>query len=77
MVSIAERFNEGMTKMSTDFGARSHLDDDFKRRARLHQSKFRTMTLGFPSVVRTATGFSLGRGLRSFLRYLDVLAFNE
>ncbi len=31
-----------------DLGPQYRLDDDFKRRARLHQSKFRTMTLGLP-----------------------------
>jgi hypothetical protein len=32
--------------MLTDFGPQYRLDDDFKRRARLHQSKFRAVTLG-------------------------------
>jgi hypothetical protein len=34
--------------MLTDFGPQYRPDDDFKRRARLHQSKFRAMTLGLP-----------------------------
>ena len=32
--------------MLTDFGPQYRFDDDFKRRARLHQSKFRAMALG-------------------------------
>jgi hypothetical protein len=37
-----------MTEMLTDFGPQYRLDDDFKRRARLHQSRFRALTLGLP-----------------------------
>jgi hypothetical protein len=37
-----------MTELLMNFGRQYRLDDDFKRRARLHQSKFRALTLGLP-----------------------------
>lgn len=37
-----------MTETVANIGPQYRLDDEFKRRARLHQSKFRAMTLGLP-----------------------------
>ncbi|HLK92772.1 MAG TPA: hypothetical protein VKZ18_22965 [Polyangia bacterium] len=68
-----------MAQHLTDLGSQYRLDDDFKRRARLHQSRFRVTTLGLPACRGYGNRLSAADAIagKNFYRWPGMLAAVE